>query len=171
MKISTKQGDKGMTELYPGKRVLKSSEEIMCLGAIDELNCVLGEVRALSKIKSTLLILKKIQNDLFKMGAEIAGRKKVLTEKDILFLEENIESLEKKLPELKRFILPDGCLGAAKLHTARAVCRRAERLTVKIKIKEKNILIPYLNRLSDLLFLLARYENFKKGIKDETVII
>lgn len=138
MKIYTKTGDKGKTSLASGKRVFKNDPRIEAYGNLDELNSLIGIVRALKISKKTDGILEKIQRDIFS------------PEKDTVFLEKSIDEISASLPPLRNFILPTGSLAGSFLHLARAVCRRAER---------KLIPSPYLNRLSDLLFVLARFEN------------
>jgi len=169
MKIYTKTGDAGKTSLFGGERVYKDNIRVEAYGAVDELNATLGVALSENILEKSAFILEKIQNDLFVLGGDLATpfdfsrnlelprTKKEMTE----FLEEQIDELESKTPPLKSFILPGGSKAAALLHLARTVCRRAERIVTRLKKKEKineNILI-YLNRLSDLLFVLARYEN------------
>jgi cob(I)alamin adenosyltransferase len=176
MKIYTKTGDKGETGLFGGERVPKDTPRIEAYGAVDELNSLLGIIRALRPNKRIDRILHGIQNDLFVAGADLATRK---TSKrsliphvglsQITFLENAIDALQSSLPPLKTFILPGGTAAASHLHYARTVCRRAERSAVRLSRSEdinENIVI-YLNRLSDLLFVLARYAN-RSGKKKET---
>lgn len=141
MKIYTKTGDGGTTALFKGLRVKKSNKIIEALGAIDELNAWIGMIN---------LPLEDIQEDLQAICSQIAGFKS-LKSLNVKKLEIEIDKIQKKLPELKGFILPKG-----KIHVARAVCRRAERRVVFLK--NKNIL-KYLNRLSDYLFVLARWNS------------
>ncbi len=178
MKIYTKTGDKGETGLFGGERVKKDHVRLEAYGTIDELNSVLGFAGALAanspKIESSFTdSLKKIQNDLFDIGALLATPQRsqltakslqFIEEKDILFLESWIDRSEASLPPLKTFILPGGSDLGASLHVARTVCRRAERCVVRMRLAlgeetvEENV-IQYLNRLSDLLFVLARWVN------------
>jgi cob(I)alamin adenosyltransferase len=175
MKIYTKTGDKGNTSLYSGKRVKKSSFRIEAFGSVDELNAVLGCVRSLSPSSSIDEILNHIQYQLFVLGADLATpefkkSKKVqrISEQDIKSLENTIDELEKLLLPLQSFILPGGSPVAAQLHLARTVCRRAERCVDTLCRKEKCGTQPliFLNRLSDLLFVLARYANNTQGVKE-----
>lgn len=148
MKIYTKTGDLGETGLWGGKRVPKNHQIIEALGAIDELNALLGTIN--------LSPLENIQKDLMTINSVIAGFETKVP--DPQKLEKEIDKMQAKLPELNRFILPKG-----PLHLARAVCRRAERRAITAGFK-----IKYLNRLSDYLFILARYVNFKSGNEDIT---
>ena len=173
MKIYTKTGDDGKTSLFDNSRVWKSNERIMSYGAIDELNSTLGIAISLdidSKIKDVLV---KIQNDLFIVGSDLANpdmsnTKIRTTEEMIGFLERTIDSFETELDELNSFILPGGTLLASILHLSRTVTRRAETYVVALSQNEQ-ITKPssvYLNRLSDLLFVLARVTNKLKTVPD-----
>jgi cob(I)alamin adenosyltransferase len=173
MKIYTKKGDRGKTSLFGGRRVSKDDLRVDCYGTVDELNSNLG--LAVTEINSPEIIkvIKKIQNDLFTLGGELANPTEKRSDSNIesaqiKFLEEKIDYFDDKLPQLKQFILPGGSKGAALLHLARSVCRRGERLVVKLAkndVINENIII-YLNRLSDLLFVLARFENDVNQILD-----
>jgi len=177
MKIYTKTGDKGETSLFGGKRVWKDDLRIEAYGSIDELNSIIGI--AISEVKNGELKreLCNIQNELFAVGSDLAtpigsdSKKVVVPRIDECYskrLEGIIDRFDGKLPALKQFILPGGLKGAAILHNARTVCRRAERNVVALS-KIENIgtgIVKYLNRLSDLLFVLARFENFSNGIED-----
>lgn len=170
MTIYTRTGDSGQTSLYGGIRVLKSSLRVSSYGTVDELNSLLGV--ALSKIKDRKIskFIGCIQKDLFSIGSFLAGAKIDIAELPIrvIEMEQMIDWADDKLPELKNFILPSGAEDATFLFYARAVARRCERILVELNQKEpidKKILI-YFNRLSDLLFELARYLNFKSGIKE-----
>lgn len=163
MKIYTKAGDMGETSLCGGKRVSKTDPLVCACGDLDELNCLLGEIASAGGSD----LLKHIQKDLFNIGSVLAGAK-VEPEFKVEFLENEIDRIDCTLPKLTSFILPGGCTAAAKIHTARAVCRRAERGICGIS-GNKKILAPmlrYLNRLSDLLFVLARYTNMEHGCED-----
>ena len=165
MKIYTKKGDKGKTQLLGGSMVDKNHIKLECYGTIDELNSFIGniydqEIRIFHKE-----ILFNIQNQLFNLGSIISfdGEKDKIqlpniTTQNIKMLEKAIDKMEEKLPMLKAFILPSGHPTASKCHIARTVCRRAERNLVALSQKEKinNLYIQYLNRLSDYLFVLAR---------------
>ncbi len=159
MAIYTKKGDKGKTSLFAGKRVSKASKLINAIGAIDELNSFLGIIGG----------LKKIQGDLFTINAILAGKELKFPSSKTKNLEKQIDKIEKKLPVQKHFIYYGGTKKAALLFYARALCRRAERAVVALsKIRDlKSETLVYLNRLSDYLFILARNENRKKGIKEE----
>lgn len=176
-KIYTKTGDEGETSLLGGKRVSKSCVEMEVIGELDEFNAALGVVLSFraeqSEAEESLyLFFQSIQRDLFKIGSEIASLQTPLNENiekigenKILELENKIDELWAQLPELKNFILPGGSAVGAHLHLARTVCRRAERQLV---VFGKNTpirpeLYKYLNRLSDFLFVAARWVNYKAG--------
>ena len=170
-KVTTKSGDKGNTSLGNGERVSKSHLLINLLGDIDELNSQLGS--AISSCKSELISseLESIQQDLFNLGGEISiiNSGTILINNDkVEFLEERIDELNQTLKPLKEFIMPGGDEFCSRVHLARAVCRRAERSCVAILdlVKEKNIWLPYLNRLSDYLFVLARYISSQRGSEE-----
>lgn len=152
MAIYTKKGDRGQTGLFDGRRVPKDDAVIEAIGAVDELNAAIGAASDQ---------LTEVQNDLFSIGSKLAGYEtKLDLEKRVTEMEAEIDKLWKKLPPLRNFILPRG-----QLHLARVVCRRAERAAVAAKAE---FAYQYLNRLSDYLFCLARWVNFK-GRKKETV--
>ncbi|MCB9247247.1 MAG: cob(I)yrinic acid a,c-diamide adenosyltransferase [Ignavibacteriales bacterium] len=168
MKIYTKTGDEGNTSLFGGERVLKNNIRIEAYGTIDELNALLGITLTYELNSESKKVLSKIQNNLFQIGAELASPENVkssaikkITTEEINVLEAYIDKLDENLPPLKNFILPGGSKGSAHFHFARTICRRAERIIVELKQKENinNNIIVYVNRLSDLLFVLARYEN------------
>lgn len=166
MRIYTKGGDNGETGLIGGSRVSKDDMRICAIGEIDELNASLGILQTYKKTP----ILQTIQNDLFNIGAELAGGKSTISESHVKALEIAIDAIESNLPELKHFIIPGGTQFSAHAHMSRAICRRAERSVVSLHIKSPlNIhIIEYLNRLSDLLFVLAREEVYKEG-QEETL--
>lgn len=177
MKIYTKTGDDGTTSLFGGKRVQKDDERVDAYGEIDELNSLIGLTISFVLSNDVKNDLMRIQNQLFNLGAFLAtpeeDRKKLkslenITEEDILTIEKRIDYYDEKLPELKNFILPGGTISAGLLHYARTVCRRCERKIVKFAVGEEadKIYIKYLNRLSDFLFIMARYENFFSGKKE-----
>ena len=171
MPIYTKKGDSGKTDLCNGDRVKKSSDIIKTLGDLDELNAFLGLARVILA-KSSLKNITLVQNDLFILGSVIAGVKLDKKKTDylagrVVWMEKEIDILSRKLAELKNFILPDGCEVSARVHVARVICRRCERSL--IYLNKFTGLIPYLNRLSDYLFVLALYENHKRGVKDVAV--
>lgn len=160
MTVYTKTGDKGKTGTFGGKRISKSSKLINAIGAIDELNSYLGIIGELSEI----------QRNLFTINAIIAGSDLAMPKDATKKLEREIDEMEGKMPVLANFIIYSGTPRAVKLYYARALARRAERCLVaclhKSQITNHRSLV-YLNRLSDYLFTLARYTNFKKKVKEE----
>jgi cob(I)alamin adenosyltransferase len=170
LKIYTKAGDKGKTFLANGKRVSKESPEITALGSIDELNASIGVASSFIKEKNIVQLLQDIQNDLLNAGSEIGNSAKSAKntskhypiDKDkIVKLESFIDLYGKKIPDLQTFIVPTGKKEFSLLNLSRTICRRAERDLISLSKKRKvnpNIL-AYFNRLSDLLFVLARYLN------------
>ena len=170
-KVTTKSGDRGKTSLGNGERVSKSHLIINLLGDIDELNSHIG--LAISSCKTSLISseLQLIQQDLFNLGGEISifnSGTILINDDKVEFLEERIEDLNQTLKPLKEFIMPGGDEFCSRIHLARAVCRRAERSCVAVLnlVKEKNIWLPYLNRLSDYLFVLARYVSSERGSEE-----
>jgi cob(I)alamin adenosyltransferase len=176
VKIYTKTGDNGTTGLLGSKRVAKDDPRIDAYGTVDELNAVLGIARAAGTDSQVDAILAQLQNELFTVGSALADPDPsgpfhmLITPELIAGLERWIDALESKLPPLTRFILPGGSPASAQIHFARTVCRRAERLVVKLshepgeRVPEG--LIVYLNRLSDALFVIARYANLQAGVED-----
>jgi cob(I)alamin adenosyltransferase len=168
MKIYTKTGDEGQTSLFGGDRVPKDAVRIAAYGDVDELNAIVGMVRASTPPAEIDRILLQIQNDLFVMGADLATpmdlappRVPRIEPSHAANLEKEIDAVDSRLSPLQNFVLPGGTSVAALLHFARTVCRRAERAVVTLARTEHigpNGII-YLNRLSDLLFVLARYAN------------
>lgn len=172
MKIYTKTGDKGETSLFGGKRVPKHSLRIEAYGTVDELNSLLGVCRAYNTAQQLDAMLEELQHDLFTLGADLATpldaqstSVKRIQSSDITRLEHHIDSLETALDPLKNFILPGGNKSAALLHFARTVCRRAERLVVQLSNQEPigEQPLAYLNRLSDMLFVMARWVNSRSN--------
>ncbi|MBZ0288377.1 MAG: cob(I)yrinic acid a,c-diamide adenosyltransferase [Anaerolineae bacterium] len=172
MKIYTKTGDDGTTSLFSGGRVSKTHLRVEAYGTVDELNSVLGVVRAHEPHPQTDGWLAQIQRQLFNLGADLATPLDAKADwvvrmdgETVLWLEALIDEMTAQLPELKHFILPGGSLTAAQLHVARTVCRRAERLAVALQEQEAigEHVLHYLNRLSDFLFTLARWENMQAG--------
>ncbi len=175
MKIYTRTGDTGMTGLFGGDRVAKSHPRIDAYGTVDEANSVVGIVLSglagAPGMERARAVLARVQGDLFVLGADLAtpaeGKPFVprMTPAMVSALERDIDGFEADLPPLKHFILPGGHPAAAQLHLARTVCRRAERLTVEAAAQEQfnEQAIVYLNRLSDLLFVLARWVNRQAG--------
>ena len=161
----TKTGDEGQTSLVGGTRISKASSKVEAYGDVDELNAVLGIARTQAKSESIRNIIETIQNDLFIIGAELASPPGLEVPRiggdRIKEIESAIDKFLEELEPLKEFILPSGSPGGACLHFARTVSRRAERKVVKLMEQEevgKNVLV-YINRLSDLLFVMARVEN------------
>ncbi|MBE2182061.1 MAG: cob(I)yrinic acid a,c-diamide adenosyltransferase [Anaerolineae bacterium] len=172
MKIYTRGGDKGETSLFSGGRVRKDHLRVEAYGTVDELNSVLGLVRAESLPEIAQERLERVQNELFVIGADLATPMdtspawlKRLEESAVEPLENEIDQMTAELPPLKNFILPGGTRAAATVHIARTVCRRAERLTVSLTSEDtiNPAVIIYLNRLSDWLFTLARWINLRAG--------
>lgn len=174
MKIYTKKGDSGNTSLFGGQIVEKSSTRIDAYGTVDELNSILGVVRSFEVNSQIDNWLNTVQHQLFVLGSDLAtphskeAKIDRISEEEIVFLEKLIDQMDEELPQLRNFILPGGTPAAANIHFARTVCRRAERITVACADEEyvSELTIKYLNRLSDFLFMLGRYENFKSGKKD-----
>ncbi len=168
-KIYTRTGDDGSTGLGDGSRATKDSPRIEAIGAVDELNSQLGVLRALSLPADTDALLAEIQHRLFDLGGELSipGREAV-TAGHVEALERALDRLNEALPPLKEFILPGGSPAAAQAHVARSVCRRAERRLITLHRHEAlpPAAIGYLNRLSDLLFVLARHLNRAQGHAD-----
>jgi cob(I)alamin adenosyltransferase len=176
VKIYTKTGDRGETGLFDGSRVPKYSPRVDAYGEVDELNAILGVALAFIRDDEELrAYLLTIQRDLFVVGAHLAdptarveakrGEKAHLTEEKVTQLEHWIDQFEEGLPPLRRFILPGGSKGGATLHHARTVCRRAERRVVALsqQVEVSPVIITYMNRLSDFLFVAARVENLRKN--------
>ena len=165
--IYTKTGDEGKTGLGDGTRVEKFSARIECLGCVDELNSIIGLI--LTENVPQTHILKKIQHDLFDIGGELSiPNYKKIDMRKVSFLEQELDQMNASLPPLKDFILPGGSKPAAYTHLARTVCRRVERNLFLLNDREevnKNAL-KYINRLSDFLFVLARYIN-KENSNDD----
>lgn len=176
MKIYTKAGDDGSTGIFGGERISKIDVRIEAIGAVDELNAALGVCASCEPAlaANTRAMVQLIQNRLFDLGAELAMPGKEMRgfvgieSKDIHALEEWIDTMESSLECLKCFILPGGSAQAARLHLARTVCRRAERRAIALAQlgSVRNELIQYLNRLSDGLFVAARFENVQAGMPD-----
>lgn len=165
MKIYTKTGDTGTTALFGGKRVSKADMRIDTYGTVDELNAFIGLVRDQEINQKRKQTLVEIQDRLFTIGSVLAaepGNSKIkippLSADDITFLEKEIDRMEAELPPLKFFVLPGGHVAVSFCHVARTVCRRAERLVIALNEREPidALVIQYLNRLSDYLFVLAR---------------
>jgi len=178
-KIYTKTGDKGETSLIGGKRVPKYHQRIEAYGTVDELNSFIGLIRDQQVDDPEKKTLLEIQDRLFTIESILAtdadnpNRKlPLISEPDILFLENEIDRMNKALPPLKNFILPGGHPANSYCHIARTVCRRAERITISLSVNYQvdELVIKYLNRLSDYLFVLARYLSKFFNV-DETIWI
>jgi cob(I)alamin adenosyltransferase len=176
MRLYTRTGDDGTTGLIGGSRTAKDDLQIDTYGTVDELNAVLGVVRATADAALTAM-LEPVQNELFVVGSHLAlavgqdpddWKLPKLNKTMIARLEMQIDAAEKELPQLKNFILPGGTMLAANLHVARTVCRRAERLMVTYARKRSfdALVVEYLNRLSDWLFAQARLANHRAGVID-----
>lgn len=175
MKIYTKTGDKGKTSLLGGTRVSKYDERINAYGTVDELNSFLGLVSDLDQDEIRVKFIRTIQSRLFTVGSSLAAEtnkaKKIkpdLDESDIEALENAIDQMNESLPPMKNFILPGGDQLVSSTHIARTICRRAERLIIKLSETEdiEEVIIKYLNRLSDYLFVLARKQGFDLNIDE-----
>ena len=180
-KIYTRTGDDGDTSLFGGGRVRKDDVRVEAFGTIDELSAALGVARGwLTMVDSTSADLDKfiesVQHQLFNLGAELAttgergGGTELIGDADVARLEQAMDGWEAGLEPLREFILPGGTRAAAELHFARCVCRRAERLIVRLSADEpiRGEVLRYVNRLSDTLFVLARHVNRLAGVPDVT---
>jgi cob(I)alamin adenosyltransferase len=176
MKIYTRTGDAGTTGLFGGGRVDKDATRVEAYGSVDELNACIGAARVELGVSELDRMLAAIQSDLFTLGAELgcaAGKEskldlRLLDADDTARLESHIDATEVNLEPLKAFVLPAGSPAAARLHVARTVCRRAERRVIAARREApvRDELVRYLNRLSDLLFVLAREANRHAGLGD-----
>lgn len=175
-KVYTRTGDDGTTGLGGGQRVPKDSLRIEAYGTVDELNSQIGVVLS-SGVNETLSeALRAIQNELFHLGSDLCileeDKAKMpvpgIEERHVVVLERLMDRLSEELAPLENFILPGGCPGAAHLHVARTICRRAERLVIALSRQEAvgPFTVTYLNRLSDALFVMARHENKRRGVPD-----
>lgn len=176
MKIYTRTGDKGQTSLLGGDRVPKDSLRIESYGTIDELNSHIGLLRDFAKGELDEQ-LKPIQATLFSLGSRLASgteeqaekfKVPAITEPHITQLESEMDRMDAELPEMRNFILPGGDMASSQAHICRTVCRRAERMVVRLASEEPvpEIIVRYLNRLSDLLFVLARSIAHRNGVSD-----
>jgi cob(I)alamin adenosyltransferase len=175
VKLYTRTGDTGETSLYSGDRARKDDPRVEAYGDIDELNAWLGLARASDLDTALDAEIVTLQRDLFALGAQLADpadklaprvTKAVIDDDHILRLEQLIDRLEDELPPLRRFILAGGTSSGAALHVARTVCRRAERRMVALAPPIDPVLLRYVNRLSDLLFVLARATNHRGGMPE-----
>ncbi|MEM1244014.1 MAG: cob(I)yrinic acid a,c-diamide adenosyltransferase [Pseudomonadota bacterium] len=169
-KIYTRTGDAGDTGLGDGARVPKDDSRVEAYGTLDELNSAIGMIIAIQQLQPEVInLLEKIQNHLFEIGSEFClPDYEVITPEHVKFLETHLDDLNANLSPLKEFLLPGGHLTAAQCHLARTICRRAERRIVAMaKDHPINTLsLKYINRLSDLLFVLARYINKVQGVAE-----
>lgn len=175
-KVYTRTGDDGTTGLGGGQRVAKESLRVGAYGTVDETNSHIGVALASGLDKRLAEPLQRIQNDLFHVGSDLCileeDKKKFnvpqIEPRHVEFLEQLMDDLSTELEALANFILPGGTVGASHLHVARAVCRRAEREVIALGREEQvgEQVVPYLNRLSDALFVMARYDNLKSGVGD-----
>jgi cob(I)alamin adenosyltransferase len=175
-KVYTRTGDDGTTALATGARVAKDSLRVAVFGTVDELNAHVGAAIAAGLDPALAGRLAEVQNELFHLGSDLStpeGDKSarpvpVIGRRHVDALERWMDGMSAELPPLENFVLPGGAAGAAELHVARTVCRRAERLAVKLARTEPvgEHVVPYLNRLSDALFVAARFENRRRGRPD-----
>ena len=175
-RIYTRGGDDGTTSLGNGERVGKDSPRVEAYGAVDELNSFLGVALSVGLDTELSEFLTRVQNDLFHLGSDLCipeqdkQRRPVprIEQRHVDELERLLDRLTERVGPLENFILPGGSTGAAHLHVARAACRRAERVVVALARREAvgDWTVKYLNRLSDALFVMARYENRQKGVPD-----
>lgn len=180
VKIYTRSGDDGQTSLFGGRRVYKNNLRVAAYGDVDELNSALGAAVAAEPKELQVELLTSIQRDLFSIGGRLASpdpekvsgalKKAVIEDERIAAIEAAIDGAESELPELRQFVLPGGTLKSALLHQARSVCRRAERSVVALSQTETvpPVILAYMNRLSDLLFVLARVANRDANLQDRT---
>lgn len=174
--IYTKTGDDGTTGLVGGSRVNKYDIRLEAYGTVDELNAHMGALRLVNKNEAVSAVLEEVQNKLFNIGSRLASDDKgaaytaglAITDDHVSYLENSIDTFESYLKPLNHFILPSGCEEAVRCHIARTVCRRAERRILEFASANKvePEIIRYMNRLSDLLFVLSRFFNQQKGIEE-----
>ena len=175
-RIYTKTGDEGMTGLGGGRRVAKDSPRVRAYGTVDELNSAIGVALALGLTDRLTRELGSIQNELFDLGSDLCwpedderrARIPTVQPKHVRRLETLIDELNEVVGPLANFLLPGGAPGAAQLHVARTICRRAEREAITLSHEEPigKLVLPYLNRLSDALFVMARFENHERGVDE-----
>ena len=175
-KVYTRTGDDGTTSLGGGARVPKDSARIEAYGTVDELNSAIGVALADGLVPEVAGPLERIQNDLFHLGADLCIREEDkartpaprVEQRHVDELERLMDRLSEDLAPLENFVLPGGSRGAAALHLARTVCRRAERLVIALSREEPvgPLTVAYVNRLSDALFVMARFENHRRGVPD-----
>ncbi len=160
-KIMTKKGDTGKSELARGRKLPKSSPEFEAMGDIDELNSWVGFIRSTTDLPEIDVELEKIQQDLFHIGGEISleGEQALLSSERIIEIESQVSEWNRDLPPLREFVLPGGSELVSRIHVARSICRRTERHVSELHFEKEQHWIPYLNRLSDWFFVLARMIN------------
>ncbi|WP_216214930.1 cob(I)yrinic acid a,c-diamide adenosyltransferase [Amycolatopsis aidingensis] len=176
MKIYTRKGDSGETGIWGGKRLGKDEARMEAIGTVDEVNAAIGVAVANGVPDGVAELLQTAQNTLFVVGCELMAPERTgsgasvprLTGNEVPEMEAAIDELDQQLPELRNFILPSGTPGATQIHLARGVCRRAERRVASVRRAEEVSpeVSAYLNRLADLLFVLARYANHEAGIAE-----
>ena len=174
MKIYTKVGDSGTTSLIGGTKVSKSHLRIEAYGTVDELNSYVGLCKDLLADEKSKKILQEIQDRLFTIGSSLAcdpakePKMKIpdLKEEDVTLLEKEMDKMNEAIPPMKNFILPGGHPALSHLHIARCICRRAERCCVRLEQEAEPIIIKYLNRLSDYLFVLSRYAGHQMNVEE-----
>ena len=175
VKLYTRTGDTGETSLFDGTRVRKDDERVAAYGDVDELNAWLGLARASGLDADLDAVVVHLQRDLFALGAQLADPahklaarvdKAFIDDEDVARLERAIDNLDGEVPPLRRFILAGGCPAGAAFHVARTVCRRAERRIIALEPKPDGVLLQYVNRLSDLLFAMARAVNARAGVPE-----
>ena len=170
-KVYTRTGDGGSTRLGDGQEVLKSHQRVASYGEMDELSSVIGIARSLEPPAEMDELLSRIQNELLNVGGELSVpglEAELVNDEAVKQLEASIDHFNSQLPPLKEFILPGGNQLAAALHLARTVCRRAERTLINLHAQEpqRGVILKYINRLSDLLFVLARWENHRGEVTE-----
>lgn len=175
-KIYTRTGDAGMTGLGGGRRVAKDAARVRAYGTVDELNSAIGLALALGLVERLSDELGRIQNELFDLGSDLCwpddderrGAIPTVQPKHVERMERLIDELNGVVGPLTNFLLPGGTPGAAQLHVARTICRRAEREAITLSHEEPigDLVLPYLNRLSDALFVMARFENHERGVPE-----
>jgi cob(I)alamin adenosyltransferase len=175
LKIYTRTGDSGETSLFDNTRVSKGDARVDAYGEVDELNAALGAARSAGTDADLTAVLEEIQKELFAIGARLADpaerisarvTKADVVETQVARLEATIDRLESELPPLRKFILPGGSPAGSLLHLARTICRRAERRVVSLPEPVDPLIVVYLNRLSDLLFVMARAANHRSGVSE-----
>jgi cob(I)alamin adenosyltransferase len=177
LKIYTKTGDKGTTSLIGGTKVPKSHLRIEAYGTVDELNSYIGLCRDLLEDANSRQVLQEVQDRLFTIGSSLACdpvkepkmRIPDLKEEDVVLLEKEIDTMNESIPPMKSFILPGGHTTISHLHIARCICRRAERCCVRLELESlevEQVILKYLNRLSDYLFVLARYSGWQLNTEE-----